>query len=313
MTPMPEEFTLRPAAREQVATVLAPFLARLNREPERHIGYCDDTPEMMVDTLARLSPVPEDTFRLVFEGERLVGALGFDTDARLGRAWLFGPQVEHEAWHAVADALFAAVCPLLPGHVRELELYYDVRNTRCHEAAVRWGFGSAGESYVLRFERSGMTQVPHETAESLTPAHHDALKVLHHELWPVSWLTAGKLLEKQDEHHRLLVLTEGPELLGYVFAKVQPEFGEGFIEHVAVAERVRGRGLGRKLVAAALRWMFSWDEVKVTHLVARAENEPAVRLYRRLGYQVLHPMRAARRPWANQGVEGTPPLSSEER
>ncbi|MBN1204936.1 MAG: GNAT family N-acetyltransferase [Myxococcaceae bacterium] len=302
MSRLLEGFTLRPVAREEVATVLAPFLARLNREPERHIGYCDDTPEMMVDTLGRLSPAPEDTFRLAFEGGRLVGAFGFETDARMGRAWLFGPQVEHEAWEAVADALFAAVRPLLPEHVRELELYYDVRNTRCHEAGVRWGFGSAGDSYILRFERSRMAGVPRETAEELTPAHHEALKALHHELWPVSWMTGEQLLAKQDEHHRLLVLTEGPELLGYVFAKVQPEFGEGFIEHVAVPERVRGRGLGRRLVAAALRWMFSWDEVKVTHLVVRAENEAAVRLYRGLGYEVLHVMRAARRPWPGPGV-----------
>lgn len=84
-------------------------------------------------------------------------------------------------------------------------------------------------------------------------------------------------------------------LLGYVGAGRQtPEFcgtiqgirdeNEGAIQNIGVVPEHRGRGLGTQLICRALHG-FRQAGLRRVYLEVTAQNEAAIRLYRRIGFQ----------------------------
>ena len=57
-----------------------------------------------------------------------------------------------------------------------------------------------------------------------------------------------------------------------------------FVRSIYVAPSARCQGLGRNLLLAALEQASSWHGVEQVTLTVTANNEPAVRLYRSLGF-----------------------------
>jgi GNAT superfamily N-acetyltransferase len=71
-----------------------------------------------------------------------------------------------------------------------------------------------------------------------------------------------------------------------VGAVVRQPDGSGHLRAVTVARHARGRGLGRTLSIALTRRALSGPGV--VSLGVYADNEPALRIYRDLGYEVAH-------------------------
>lgn len=68
---------------------------------------------------------------------------------------------------------------------------------------------------------------------------------------------------------------------GFVIASVVPPSAE--LETIAVAEDRQGQGLGRALLEKLFEELQS-EGIREMWLEVRASNEPAVRLYRRMGF-----------------------------
>jgi mycothiol synthase len=83
-------------------------------------------------------------------------------------------------------------------------------------------------------------------------------------------------------------------LAGFVWTKVhsdeQPPLGEIYV--IAVDPDFGGRKLGRALTLAGLDWMHRERGVRDAMLYVDGANEPAVRLYKSLGFTVHHVDRA---------------------
>ena len=89
---------------------------------------------------------------------------------------------------------------------------------------------------------------------------------------------------KENPVARYLVAERHGELLGYAGAWVVLD--ECHITNIAVREEERGRGLGRRLLEALMRYMSNlgaaWADLEV-----RVSNERAQGLYRSLGFVTL--------------------------
>jgi len=82
----------------------------------------------------------------------------------------------------------------------------------------------------------------------------------------------------------LLAVLDNGEVRGYfVLRQVPPE---AQLVDLAVRPRDHGRGLGRALLDGAAAAARAWGCAKIT-LEVSAANEPALRLYRRAGFQVV--------------------------
>lgn len=66
---------------------------------------------------------------------------------------------------------------------------------------------------------------------------------------------------------------------------MEPEFGESSIDFFAVKEDKRGFGLGSKLIKIAIDWIFSFNEIDNITLCVKAENQRALKLYRKCGFK----------------------------
>jgi ribosomal protein S18 acetylase RimI-like enzyme len=86
----------------------------------------------------------------------------------------------------------------------------------------------------------------------------------------------------------LLVAEEGDRLRGFLFAAERADYFTGerlaHVEDLALEPGAEGKGLARRLMEAAEAWARGRGCRRVT-LNVWAQNERAVGLYRRLGYQ----------------------------
>lgn len=92
------------------------------------------------------------------------------------------------------------------------------------------------------------------------------------------------------EHVALLVAERKNEVLGYVYASIEPlswtelRNEAGFIHDVAVVQARRGAGVAHALVAAALAW-FRERDVRRVMLWTAEQNPGAQQLFTRLGFR----------------------------
>jgi dTDP-4-amino-4,6-dideoxy-D-galactose acyltransferase len=93
------------------------------------------------------------------------------------------------------------------------------------------------------------------------------------------WTT--QTCQRHPEH--VLVAREGGTPVGYVTCKIDPQAREAAIDLIGVAESARGRGVGTRLVDAALGWAALRGATTMT-VVTQARNTAAIRLYERRGF-----------------------------
>ncbi|WP_369031260.1 MULTISPECIES: GNAT family N-acetyltransferase [Streptomyces] len=84
----------------------------------------------------------------------------------------------------------------------------------------------------------------------------------------------------------LLVLDDGTELLGYALAGTSPDKKQGWILGLGVDARLRGHGLGRRLMAAVLDQLRA-EGVVEAKLTVDPENSAAIALYGSCGFEQI--------------------------
>lgn len=96
------------------------------------------------------------------------------------------------------------------------------------------------------------------------------------------------MLDKPDAC--VFVADDGGRIAGYVFAALEPMSWKelrgpaGFIHDVAVIEDTRRAGVATQLIRAAVDWLRDHGAPRVV-LGTAAVNEPAQRLFHRLGFR----------------------------
>ena len=116
------------------------------------------------------------------------------------------------------------------------------------------------------------------------PADLDAVcAIAQSSLFSARWSRAQYEEEIVSGRGLFAVLEDG-EVQGYlVLRKVSPE---AQLVDLAVRPQDHGRGLGRTLLDCAVGAARAWGCARIT-LEVSAANEPALRLYRRAGFQVV--------------------------
>jgi ribosomal protein S18 acetylase RimI-like enzyme len=276
---------------------LVSFVARLSRDGTHHIGYFGESEADIRSSLAECLIPPAEGFVMAYDGEQLAGIFGVDADPEIDRAWLFGPLVDHAAWHAIADQLYAKVLPRIPVDIRDYELFCDVRNINIEAFAVRHGFPLIAENALLTLLRDKYSPAAKRESQILAYQERffDQLEKLHRTLFPTPYLTTRQMIERVNRHHQLFLAVETGELLGYHFCKIEPESESGYVDFIGTDSAARGRGIGADLLATGVDWMLSAPTTKKISLTVNAENIPARTLYEKFGFTTERVMRGYRK------------------
>ncbi|MGH2756078.1 MAG: GNAT family N-acetyltransferase [Actinomycetota bacterium] len=305
------ELTRLDASEDGVAEVVA-FMARLNREATHHVFYCDEEDTALRRSLAGFSLPPEKTFVIARESGKIRGVLGFDADMRLGRAWAYGPFIEHAEQRQTAEALWNAAEPLLPAEVREIELAFDVRNKGLERFVEHHRMSHYRDLSVLSLRHDDWSPVALGTHD-VEPLRDDDVKAferLHDEMFPATFWAGPDVVGRLNDERRVLVAKRSGAVIGYVYSEVDPSIGQGGIEFLAVAPDLRRRGVGNALVESSLRWIFSVPEVDEVFVIVDDENPAGERLFGGFGFRMIRRMRAFRTR-RDDAPRGDPPDPSQ--
>ncbi len=126
-----------------------------------------------------------------------------------------------------------------------------------------------------------------------------ALMRQHHDLDPRRFIITDRpeegygrfLVSQLDEPDSVVLVAEqAGEVVGYVYAGLEPmswmelRAACGFVHDVYVEAGARRRGVGERLVRAAIAWLESKGQPRVVLWSAQG-NEAAQRLFARLGFR----------------------------
>lgn len=274
---------------------IARFIARLNADAAHTIGYFGVDVDGIARTIQEFTPPPEQGAFVAYDGDQLVGFLGINLDAGLGRMWIHGPLVQHEAWHTIADMLYWAMQPVVPHRIHEYELFCSIDNTNCQQFARRHHFKLHGGAAIYVYPRDKLDRIEDASVPEIEPAYYDQLARLQDQLFPRSYFSGSQLARMIDDHTRVFATTDNGALTGYVFCRVKPELGDGYVDFVGVIEAARRRGIARRLLGRAIHWMLSFQTVDAVKLTVMTRNEAACQLYESVGFDLRQRMIAYRK------------------
>ena len=115
----------------------------------------------------------------------------------------------------------------------------------------------------------------------LAVADVEAVRRIEEAVFAMPWKPNDFLTMIEADYAHYFVAEEDGEIAGY--CGVRNMAGEGEISNVAVAEKFRRRGIGRKLMEYMLKEAPSFGIGDLT-LEVRVSNAPAISLYESLGF-----------------------------
>jgi ribosomal protein S18 acetylase RimI-like enzyme len=196
---------------------------------------------------------------------------------------LWGPFAPDEE---TADALFSHLLTVLPTTITLIQSYLNVDNQWGDAFYRRHGFGQAKVSHVYIAPRPGELCQPDELLPEVTADQAASFAQLHDITFPNTFYSSQDILGMLNETNKVFVWAKDDEALGYLYAKVDESTGEGYVEFVGVAEQAQRQGIGRKLLATAVYWLFHDQQVPQIALNVNDDNNNARNLYESTGFHL---------------------------
>ncbi|MEO8610736.1 MAG: GNAT family N-acetyltransferase [Chloroflexota bacterium] len=278
---------------------VAAFIARLQTDKTHQIAYFGNKVTEIAAVIETF--VEAHNVLLAYCDDQLIGVLGADTDITSHRAWLYGPLVDYQEWHMVADALYEEALRLnvIPEFVHDEELFADSTNSNIATFAANHRFTAGTPQASLHLKRAVLAKkVSTIGVVELTEPHYKTFRQLHDMLFPGTYFSGHQIIERLGARDKVFFATMpglGEMPVGYIYARIEPEATDGYIDFLGVLEPFRRRGIAGKLISGAKNWLFSFPEIEAITLTVDAANTTGLALYESLGFTHFQTLRAYRK------------------
>lgn len=292
--------TIKQATKEDFE-IISKLIADQNKNPETHCIQSDtgDNYQNIQNEIVRLDSNSGICFVMASQNDKLIGTLGCELDEDLGRGWTRGPFVIAETgeWESVTNSLLEGLQNILPSTIHWLDSFLNIANERGNKFYLAHGFQQLRLVHVYvavkfenQLERSSI-------CASINPLQAQKFITLHESIFTQTYASGQRILDKISENHQVFVCTQEDEILGYLYAAIEEDTGDGSIEFVGVREDARGKGIGRKLLQTALQWLFEEKKVHQATLVVNDNLTNARSLYESVGFHLKYTGVHARKEW----------------
>jgi ribosomal protein S18 acetylase RimI-like enzyme len=256
--------------------------------PEEHVGnpVWMSVAELQRET-ADWTPAPTETLIVAEEDDDVVGFGGVEVAEGFEHADLFGPVVaKHAQGRRLGARLLEESIALARGHGASiLVAAIGTRNSRGRILLERNGFVPRSHPqafYELHPEEHRPTSAPTSQPEvrRATPDDLEAVLALFRECFPDDRFPESALRSGLDDGSVYVA-----EVANRPAGILTIDPADRWIYLVGVSADQRGHGVGGYLLSRALEDYWLDHPGEALGLSVRADNEPAVRLYRRQGFR----------------------------
>lgn len=293
-------YSFRQAHKEDFEAI-STLIASQNKYPETHCIHSDTggDAQTILGEMNRLAG--DDELRLVMSSVdgRLSGVLGCEFDLELGRGWLRGPFIVDSTadWSETAATLYDELLAVLPSSIHQLDTFLDIANTRGNDFYLSRGFKRIRLVHVYECPPPENDNQGSDQCEPLSLPDTEKFVVLHDSIFPGTYATGQRILDKMDGRHQVFVCRQEEEIIGYCCANIDDDTGEGAFDFLGVREDFRGRGIGRKLMQSALHWFFEVKKLPKVILVVHDDLANARSLYESVGFRLKYTGVHNRKSW----------------
>lgn len=274
---------------------LSLFISQCQQHSSKHIGYIGTEEKEIYHSLKEdFSDLPfEDSALGIFLNGELIGFLGFDIDKDERSVDVWGPFFKNDWNEDQAIELWNALIDRASISLEEYSFFLNISNKDAIQFAETLGATFQGNHFVLTLERS--LYHPQEITSHIGPfeqIHKEAFTALHQTHFPEAYFTADEMIDSIDTTHQLFLYKENEKTIGYIYAEVDPRFGESDIHFFAVDPTTRGKGIGTQLLHAATSWIFSFSAIQTITLCVSAESDAAIHLYKKAQFRETYTLSA---------------------
>lgn len=243
--------------------------------------------ESLVEEITKYSLDGELVYVIAMDEELPVGCFGCEFQKTGHRGWLRGPIGAYKP-EIIFESMFTLLMGNIPQNVNQLDSFLNEQNVIGRSFYEKMGFQRMGHWHVYLARCSSLVEVPviapQYIVKPLGESLVDQFCDLHDHLFPDTSYTGREIIGLLDDDHRVWVAVLDQDVIGYVYAVIEPWADEGYIEYVAVHEGFRGNGIGACLLSSALHWFFNEREMPQASLTVSDKNSNARSLYERVGF-----------------------------
>jgi GNAT superfamily N-acetyltransferase len=291
---------IKQAVKEDFESI-SKLIANQNKNPKTHCIQSDtgDNYQNIQNEIIRLDSDSGICFVMASQNDKLIGTLGCELDENLGRGWTRGPFViaATSEWNSIANALLEGLQNILPSTIHWLDSFLDIANEQGNKFYLAHGFQQLRFVHVYVAEAVENQLEFSSNCKPLSPLHAQNFIALHESIFTQTYASGQRILDKIGENHQVFVYTQEDEILGYLYAAIEEDTGDGSIEFVGVREDIRGKGIGRKLLQTAFKWLFEEKMVHQITLVVNDNLTNARSLYESVGFRLKYTGVHARKEW----------------
>ena len=265
-------------------SLISTFISRLNKQKEHNITDLGEDPAEIENFIRTdlLDLDAEKGFYLAFVDNKLAGVWGLDYDSAKGYLYSLGPYIDHPQWNDIANSLWLKIENAIPAGTKQIIMSLNSRNRNCIDFAIEHGFTLRVVGLLLKLTETEFTPVDHNHIIELPEKDRQDFVALHDQLFPGTYYSGADILKRCDNIRKVFV---NQPLTGYIYVEPRPEFGEAHLEFIGVHPEAQGQGIGKALLSKAIEYMFSFAKINELTLAVR-ENNPARRLYERVGFKI---------------------------
>jgi len=268
---------------------LVSYIAKKNREPQYHIGYCgQNEAEMKATLLNEFGDIPvSDAFSVAYKNNQIIGVFGLDVDVNKNTAEAWGPFINlNEKWQMIAHQLRNTLIHKI--YINQINFFVHEENKQVqiflHEIRAK----KTGSHHILKISKEDIRTQESEKITLYEPSLRKAFQKLHDTTFPSTYYDAEDILARLNDKNRLLIIKEGEtnKLKAYSYIEAMPAFAEGNIEFIAVSPEYRGQGIGTGILKASVKELFKHDKIKEITICVNKQNRKAIGLYQNAGFRI---------------------------